>query len=67
MGKMHFRDVAVVEFPDGFCIAVNADRWWREVSDECIRLRRRGEVRVHTFNRLPNGTIIKLDVIHARV
>jgi hypothetical protein len=64
---MVYRDIAVVEFPDGFTIAVNAPRWWKEVSEECIRLRRGGEVRVHTFNRLPNGEIYKLDCVHARV
>ena len=64
---MTYRDIAVVEFPDGFCIAVNAREWWRETSQECIRLRRGGEVRVHTFNKLANGTILKLDVVHARL
>lgn len=61
------RDIAVVEFEDGFCIAVNAEAWWKEISSEAVRLHRRGNVRVFLFNRDVFNQPILAECLYARV
>ena len=69
MRNYTFVDVAVVEFEDGFTIALHADQWWKELATEAVRLNRWGDVRVHLFEPVPFrlAEFRKVEVLHARV
>jgi tRNA U34 5-methylaminomethyl-2-thiouridine-forming methyltransferase MnmC len=59
-------DIAVIEFEDGFTIAVNARRWTTDLMREARRLGLSGLCRITTFQPAKNG-FRRLERCYARI